>query len=194
MRNEALGLLLASLTVLLYSSSPVSRLTHCITHFKKIFNLFIFNWRIISLQNGVGFCQTSTWISHRYTYVPSFLNIPPTPLGCYRSQVWVPWVIQQIPIGCLISYGNISFHVTFSLHPTLSFLPNPRVHMSALYVSVSIAALQILLSVPSFQTPYICVSIRYLFFSFWITLLCMTVSRSIHVSANDTSLFLFIAD
>ena len=30
-----------------------------------------------------------------------------------------------------------------------------------------------------------CINIRYLFFSFWLTLLCMTVSRSIHVSTND---------
>ena len=39
---------------------------------------FIFNWRIISLQYSVGFCHTSTWISHRYTYVPFLLNLPPT--------------------------------------------------------------------------------------------------------------------
>ena len=70
-------------------------------------NLFIFNGRIISLQYCVDFCHTSTWISHRYTYVPSRLNLPPTshphltPLGCCRAQVWVPWAIQQIPNGCL---------------------------------------------------------------------------------------------
>ena len=39
------------------------------------FNLF-FNWRIIALQNFVVFCQTSTWISHKCTYVPSLLNLP----------------------------------------------------------------------------------------------------------------------
>ena len=148
-----------------------------------------FNWRIITLQNCVCFCQTSTWISHRYTFVPSFLNLPPTPLGCYRTQVWVPWVVQQIPIGSLISYGNISFHVTFSVHPTLSFLPNPHVHMS-LYVSVSIAALQILSSVPSFQIPYICVSIQYLFFSFWLTSLYIIASRSIYLFRTDSDVFL----
>ena len=42
--------------------------------FFHFFNLF-FNGRIIALQNFVGFSQTSTWISHRYTYVPSPLNL-----------------------------------------------------------------------------------------------------------------------
>ena len=40
---------------------------------------FIFNWRITVLQFCVGFCQTSAWISHRYTSVSSFLNLPLTP-------------------------------------------------------------------------------------------------------------------
>ena len=44
------------------------------------FNLFIVNWRIIALQNFVVFCQTSAWISHRYTYIPSLLNLPPISL------------------------------------------------------------------------------------------------------------------
>ena len=35
------------------------------------FNLF-FYWTIIALQNFVVFCQTSTWINHRYAYIPSF--------------------------------------------------------------------------------------------------------------------------
>ena len=38
---------------------------------------FIFYWRVIALQNFVVFCQTSTWISHRYTYIPSSLNLSP---------------------------------------------------------------------------------------------------------------------
>ena len=68
-------------------------------HFRK-FLLYIrffivvykfFNWSVIALQNCVVFCQTSTWFSHPH----------PTPPGCYRAPVWVPWVIQQIPIGYL---------------------------------------------------------------------------------------------
>ena len=51
-------------------------------------NVFIFNWRIITLQYCVGFFHTSIWIIHRYTYVHPLLNLPPhlplhpTPIGC----------------------------------------------------------------------------------------------------------------
>ena len=41
-----------------------------------VFLIYLFfNWRIIALRNFV-FCQTSVWISHRYTYIPSLLNLP----------------------------------------------------------------------------------------------------------------------
>ena len=43
-----------------------------------------FYWRIIVLQNFVVFCQTSTWISHRYTYIPSLLKLPPISLPTSR--------------------------------------------------------------------------------------------------------------
>ena len=66
-----------------------------------IFNFeFIFNWRIISSQNCVGFYQISVWISHEYIYVCFLLQLPfhPTPLGCYRAPVWVPWVTRCISL------------------------------------------------------------------------------------------------
>ena len=59
---------------------PDQGLNSCLLHwqedsFLKRINLFIFNWRIIALQYYVDFCHTSTWIGHRYTYVPSLLNL-----------------------------------------------------------------------------------------------------------------------
>ena len=45
--------------------------------FSFFWSTLFFNWRIVALQNFVVFCQTSTWISHRYTYVHSLLNLPP---------------------------------------------------------------------------------------------------------------------
>ena len=38
--------------------------------------LIYFYWRIVALQNFAVFCETSTWISHRYTYIPSLLKLP----------------------------------------------------------------------------------------------------------------------
>ena len=37
-------------------------------------HLFFFNWRIIALQSFVVCCQTSAWVSHRYTYQPVSLK------------------------------------------------------------------------------------------------------------------------
>ena len=58
--------------------------------FKKLF----FNWRIIDLQNF--FFQTSTWISHRYTYVPAW-EIPWTaetgePQSMGSQRVTYDWI------------------------------------------------------------------------------------------------------
>ena len=56
---------------------------YCLWTKKKYFlykKVFIFNWRIIALWYCVGFYQTLAWISHRFTHVPSHLNIPSTSL------------------------------------------------------------------------------------------------------------------
>ena len=43
----------------------------------QFFFLDWFFYRIIVLQNFVVFCQTSTWINHRHTYLSSLLNLHP---------------------------------------------------------------------------------------------------------------------
>ena len=73
------------------------------------------------------------------------------------------------------------------LHP----LMNPQ---SLLYVCVSIAALQIGSSVPSFQIPYICINIWYLSFPLWLLLLCIIGSRFIHLIRPESNVFLFMAE
>ena len=78
----------------------------------KLYELFIFNWRIIALQYCVGFCHTTTWISHKYTYDPSLLNISPTPTpshpsSCHRAPGWTSCVIEQLPTTIRFTYGNV---------------------------------------------------------------------------------------
>ena len=61
-----------------------------------LFVCFIFNWRIVALQHCVGFWQISSWISHRYTYVPSLLTIPPPPSPSLPSRLLQSWETQTI--------------------------------------------------------------------------------------------------
>ena len=84
---------------------------------------FFFNWRIIAFQNFVVFCQTLTWIRHRYIYIYP-LPPHPTPLGRYRVPVWVSWATQQISLALCLIYGDVSFHAILSIHLTLSS-PSP---------------------------------------------------------------------
>ena len=51
-------------------------------------SVFFFNRRITVSQHCVDLCHTSTWISHRHTYVPSLLNLPPISYAiCYADPV-----------------------------------------------------------------------------------------------------------
>ena len=85
-----------------------------------------FYWEIVALQYCSGFCHTATGISHRYTYVPSLLNLPltshlPYPLGCHGALGWTPCVTEQMPTGCLFhTWEYICVCPTLWIHPVLS--------------------------------------------------------------------------
>ena len=75
-------------TLGVYSFFPFFFFISCFLLFVYLFLLpssLFKHWRIISLQYCVGFCHRSTWISHRYTYVPCLLNLPST------SHHILPW-------------------------------------------------------------------------------------------------------
>ena len=89
------------------------------------------NWRIIALQYCVGFCYTTTRISHRHTYVSSFLNHPPTfqsiPL-LYLSQSTgfeLPASYSKFPLSILhiAMYKRQCYFITLSIHHILSSPP-----------------------------------------------------------------------
>ena len=56
--------------------------------------------------------------------------------------------------------------------------------------SVSIPSLQIGSSVPFFYIPYICLNIWHLCFFFWLTSLCITGCRFIHLTTTVSNSFL----
>ena len=79
-----------------------------------------FYWRITALQYYIGFYHTSTWISHRCTYVPSLLN--PTPNSLPLPGLWVVtehWVALPVshskcPLSVSLSYGSAYVLILFS--------------------------------------------------------------------------------
>ena len=104
--------------------------------------LIFFNWRIIAFQNFVVFCHTSTRISHRYTHVLFFPNLPPTPIWSHPTLQPVTEPLfefseshSRFPLAIYFTYGTVNFHVTLSIHLT-SLFPSPHVH-SLFSMSVS---------------------------------------------------------
>ena len=110
--------------------------------FLFFFDVLIFNWRITALPYWVGFCHSSTWISHRYTYVLCLLNLPPIPSHPSRLS-------QSTCLNCHTAYSHrlfcircICFHATLSIHPALSF-PSVSTSLFCLHLHcISTAALQ----------------------------------------------------
>ena len=57
-------------------------------------SLFFFIWRNIVLQCCVGFCPTTTQISHNYTSITYFLSLPllpPNPSRSSQAPGWAPY-------------------------------------------------------------------------------------------------------
>ena len=47
--------------------------------YKGVFFIFLIcHWMIIALQRCIGFCNTSAWISHKYTCLSSLWKLPST--------------------------------------------------------------------------------------------------------------------
>ena len=119
-------------------------------------------------------------------YILSLLDLhSPIPSLQVITEHWaeLPVLYNSFPLAIYFTHGNYT-HVNPSLpsHPTLL-----QVYLSILYVSIP--ALQIVSFVPSFRFHIYALIYDSFFLSFWFTSLCMTDSRSIHVSINDTVIF-----
>ena len=88
--------------------------------------LLIFNWIIIALQCCVGFCHTSTWISHRYKDVPSPREPHFPALPSHSSRL--PQSTSLSSLSHIANFYWLSIlHIImymfscYSVHPTLFF-------------------------------------------------------------------------
>ena len=96
--------------------------------FNFIFLKNVFKWRKIALQCCVGFCHTTTQISHNHTCIPSILRLPPLPPPyiarldslCYRA------ACHQLSVWHTIVYICWCYFL-HSYHSSLPLL-GPQVH------------------------------------------------------------------
>ena len=121
-------LLAALLITISFTQGFTYRQENILVNIIFLINLF-FNWRIMSLQNFVVFCQTSTWISHRYIYIPFLLNLPPISQPSRPSRL-----IQSPCLSSLLHTTNscwlsiLHMFPCYSLHTSHPLLPSPHVH------------------------------------------------------------------
>ena len=103
---------------------------------------FFFNWRLITLRHGGGFCHTFTWISHGCTYAPhpeppSHLPPHPIPQG-HPSAPALSTLSHASNLDLVIcfTYDNICVSMIFSqiIPPS----PSPTESTSLFFTSVSL--------------------------------------------------------
>ena len=88
-------------------------------YLKEYIYLFLIDWRLvynIGLISVIHQHELTLGV-HLSPPLESPLHLPPIPilLGYYRAPVWVPWVIQQIPIGYLFMYVSVYASMLLSI-------------------------------------------------------------------------------
>ena len=149
------------------------------------------------LQYCIGFA-IHQHASTTGVHVVPILNPPPTSLPI--PSLWVI-PVHQPQASCILhqTWTGDSFLIWYYTCFN-AILPNHpprlshRVQKTVLYIFVSFAVSHTGLLLPSFYIPYICVSILYWCFSFWLTSLCIIGSSFIHLIRTDSNVFFLTAE
>ena len=142
---------------------------------------------MIALQCCVNFCCTS-WISCKYTYILSLLSLPPTPLPSHSSRS--SWNTELSSLCSIAASHELSVSHTVYMSVLLSQFVPP----SPVCTSPSLCLR--LYSCPANRfigyrfSRFHTYALKYN--SFWITSLCGTDSRFIHIATNNPVSFLFM--
>ena len=162
---------------------------NCPLFFNFLKNLF--NWQLITLQYWSGFCHTLTWISHGFTCVPHpepHSHLPPhlIPLGHPSAPA-----LSTLSHASNLDWQSVSHMILYmfqwysliSSHPCL--LPQSPKDCSIHLCLFCYLAYRVIITI-FLNSIYICASILYWCFSFWLTSLCTIGSSFIHLIRADS--------
>ena len=160
--------------------------------FLYLFSSFILFY-FLTLQYCIGF---AIYQHDSATGIHMFPILNPPPSSLPIPSLWVVPVHQPQASSIMHrTWTGDSFHIWYCTcfnailpnHPTLSL--SHRVQKTVLYISVSFAV-----SYTGLLLPYICVSILYWCFSFWLTSPCIIGSSFIHLIRTDSNVFFLMAE
>ena len=126
-------------------------------------------------------------------YIPSLMDHIPVPLHL-ASLVTTCTALSSLcysrnPLAIYFTHGGVcQASSSNSFHPP----SQPHVQISILQVCIATPALKINLSVLFFQSPHLCMNIRYLIFSFGLTLLGMLDSKAKSLHMTQFHSFLWV--
>ena len=139
----------------------------------------LYNVVLVPLYNNMN------WL---YVYIDPLLLEPP--LGHHRAPNWAPCAIRNFPLAVYFTHSIVYMSIQLLIyHPLPSLCSHICSPCLCLYSCPANSSF-----LPFFYIPYICINIQYLFFSFWLNSVCMTDSRFIHITTNDSVPFLFMAN
>ena len=104
--------------------------------------MYLFSWRIITLQYCGGFCHTLTWVSHVCTCVSTSRTPLPSPSLSHPSGLSqclsLECPVSGIERGLIIYFTYSSIHVWMLFSQVISLLHSPTESECLFFTSVSL--------------------------------------------------------